>query len=306
MDECFSGGHLTYLHTTTKISVLELLPNGRWENRELKRFSNLSKVTQPGRDRTKTDPPKRWALDNCDSPSAWGAQGEIWIEVPVPNKPPSWHHSVPPASQGHDQEEACQSRFQGHMKGRSHRERSQPCSQDLFVSLPCKDGLFIVHPLLLAGWELHGERFIPITLSCPCLAGFWKLTSHRWLCLPALSIALCSVPEVWEAANGHHVPPGHPLAHLEIQPSACLPSPMHPKALSNECGDETWWPCLRWSSYTATVSWETRRNMSHWIMSLVIEGVASQHMAGKHNTRNFRGHSKLPADTVWVSAQQSH
>lgn len=40
--------------------------------------------------------------------------------------------------------------------------------------------------------------------------------------------------------------------------------------------------------------------MSHCIMSLVIEGAASQHMAGKHNTRNFRGHSKLPIDTVWV------
>ena len=28
-------------------------------------------------------------------------------------------------------------------------------------------------------------------------------------------------------------------------------------------------------------------------MSLMIEGVASQHMVGKYNTRNFGGHSNL-------------
>ena len=116
----------------------------------------------------------------------------------------------------------------GQVKGRGPREGSQLGSQDILLSQSWKYLLIyspttkISIPLLLTGRDLHGERpHAPIIPSCPCLAGSWKQNSHRWLFLPALSITLFLVPKVWDAANGHYIPPEHPLAGPEI-PAICM------------------------------------------------------------------------------------
>ena len=137
------------------------------------------------------------------------------------------------------------------------------------------------------------SKTLPVILSCPCLAGRWKRHLHRWLCLPALSITLFLVPKVWDAANGHDTPPGHPLAGPEI-PAICM-AIAHPQALCREPGNKTGWPGSSLShSEAATQPSRLQRQGEMWhLMSLVIEGVASQHMVGKYNTRNFGGHSNL-------------
>lgn len=303
-----SVGCLIYLHTTTKLSTGSL-PNGRWESRELESLRIGSGwYSQEGTELRLTLPNNwLWTTVIPHLPVISHQQGESWTEVPVPNGPPSWHHSAPPASQGHDREEARQNGFQGQAKGKVHRERSQLCPQDLPLSLPGKDSCFTVHPLLLAGRELHGERVIAVTRSCPVLqaAESWLDTDGSACLLPAPLCALYQKSERQPMAISYHLDiPWLILKSNHLQGPLCIQKHSALSVGMEHGGLPPIWP--GWSSYLATASWETRRNMSHCIMSLVIEGVASQHMAGKHNTRNFGGHSKLPVDTVWVCAQQLH